>query len=54
MQCLPQGVYRPRNAQAAPLYLLVEEHFDELERVWDERFEWEDGFWRPVLRQVVE
>ena len=54
MQCLPQGVYRPRNAQASPLYRLVEDHFDELERVWDERYEREYGFWRPVVRQAVE
>jgi hypothetical protein len=54
VQCLPQGVYRPRNAQASPLFRLVEDHFDELERVWDERYEREHGFWRPVVRQAVE
>jgi len=53
VQCLPQGVYRPRNAQASPLYRLVEDHFDELECVWDERCEREYGFWRPVVRQAV-
>ena len=54
MQCLPQGVYRPRNARASPLYRLVEDRFDELERVWEERYEREYGFWRPVIRHVVE
>ena len=54
MECHPQGVYRPRNAQDTPLYHLVEDHFDELERVWDERYEREHGFWRPVTRRVVE
>jgi hypothetical protein len=54
VQCLPQGVYRPGNAQASPLYRLVEDHFDELERVWDERYEREYGLWRPVVRHVVE
>ena len=54
MQCLPQGVYRPRNPQASPLYRLFEDHFDELERVWEERYEREYGFWRPVVRRVVE
>jgi hypothetical protein len=54
VQCLPQGVYRPRNAQASPLYRLVEDHFEELERVWDERYEREYGFWRPVVRHVIE
>jgi len=50
VQCLPQGVYRPRNAQASPLYRLVEDHFDKLERVWDGRYEREYGFWRPPPR----
>ena len=54
MRCLPQGVYRPRTAQASPLYRLVADHFDELERVWDERYQREYGFWRPVVRSVVE
>jgi hypothetical protein len=54
VECRPQGVYRPRNAQASPLYRLVEDHFDELERVWDERYEKQHGFWRPVVRHVVE
>jgi hypothetical protein len=54
VQCLPQGVYRPRNAQASPLYRLVEDHFEQLERVWDERYDREHGFWRPVVRRVVE
>ena len=54
VQCPSPGVYRPRNAQESPLYRLVEDHFDELQRVWDERYEREYGFWRPVVRQVVE
>jgi hypothetical protein len=37
-----------------PLYRLVEDHFHELERIWDERYERDYGFWRPVVRQVVE
>jgi hypothetical protein len=54
VQCLPQGVYRPRHAQASPLFRLVEDYFDELERVWDERYERKYGFRRPVVRRVVE
>jgi len=33
---------------------LVEDNFDELERVWDERYERQHGFWRPIIRHVVE
>jgi hypothetical protein len=54
VECYPQGVYRPRSAQNTALYYLVEDHFDELERVWEERYEREHGFWRPVCRRVIE
>jgi hypothetical protein len=37
VECCPQGIYRPRDAQATALYHLVEDNFDELERVWDDR-----------------
>jgi len=39
VECYPQGIYRPRDAQATALYHLVEDNFDELERVWDDRYE---------------
>ena len=54
MQCVAQGVYRPRNPRATDLYALVEDNFDQLERVWDERYERQFGFWRPIIRHVVE
>ena len=61
MECNPQGIYRPRNAQATDLYRLVEDNFDQLERIWDERYERQHGFpvtgmfhWRPIIRHVVE
>jgi hypothetical protein len=54
VECHSQGIYRPRNAQDTALYHLVEDHFEELERVWDERYEREYGFWRPEIRRVVE
>jgi hypothetical protein len=43
--CNPQRIYRPRNPQATDLYRLVEDNFDQLERVWDERYEKQYGFW---------
>jgi hypothetical protein len=48
-----EGVYLPRNPKASPLYGLVEDHFDEFERVYDDRFAEKHGFWRPVIRKVV-
>ena len=54
MECYPQGVYRPRDAQATGLYHLIEDNFDELVLVWDEHYEKQHGFWRPIIRHVVE
>jgi len=42
--CGSPAVYRPRDPHAASLFELVEDNFDELERVWDERYERQHGF----------
>jgi len=48
------GVYHPRNPKASPLYGLVEDYFDEFERVYEDRFADKHGFWRPVIRKVAD
>ena len=48
------GVYLPRNPKASPLFGLVEDYFDEFERVYDDRFAPKHGFWRPVIRKVAD
>ena len=48
------GVYLPRNPKASPLYGLVEDYFDEFERVYEERFAEKHGFWRPIIRKVAD
>src|SRR2546426_5801573 len=37
--CDSPAVYRPRDPRAAGLFALVEDNFDELERVWNEGYE---------------
>jgi type II secretory pathway component GspD/PulD (secretin) len=32
---------------------LVEDHFDDLQRVYDDRFADKHGFWRPVIRTIA-
>ena len=32
---------------------LIEEHYDEFERVYPDRFQRKYGFWRPVVRRAV-
>ena len=50
----PTGVYHPRHPRDSPLYALVEDHFDYFERIYDDTYQQEYGFWRPVIRQVID
>jgi hypothetical protein len=31
----------------------VEDHFEQLETVWDERYQRRFGFWRPYVMDVI-
>ena len=46
-------VYRPRKPQDSPYYQCVEDHFEEFERIYDDRFPKKYGFLRPYLKQVI-
>ena len=48
------GVYRPRRPQESPLYHLVEDHFETLERVHEEEFQPRYGRLRSAARRAVE
>jgi hypothetical protein len=52
---MPDGspIYRPRKPQESQYYQCVEDHFETLEQVYDERFEKQYGFFRPYVKQVV-
>ena len=47
-------MYRPRNPEASPFFTLVRDHFDEFERVCEERFQPNYGYWRPVIRTAID
>jgi hypothetical protein len=47
-------VYRPRQPRASPLWQLLDRHFDEFERVYDDRYQKRYGFWRPVIARTVD
>ena len=42
-------VYRPRNPRLSPFFRLVQEHFDEFERIYPQKYEKQYGFWRPII-----
>jgi len=53
VNCQDTAFYRPRQPWDSPLYRVVEERFEEFERVYPDRFQARYGFWRPVVRTAV-
>ncbi len=47
------GPYRPCQPENSAYYQCVEDHFEDLEQVYEERFERAYGFYRPYLRSVI-
>ena len=45
--------YRPRRPWDTSLYRLVEENYEEFERVYPDRYQAKYGFWRPAIRKAV-
>ena len=46
-------VYTPRCPRKNQYYRCVEAHFEELERIWDERYQRQYGYWRPYVLDVI-
>ena len=46
-------IYQPRNPKASAYYRCVEDHFEQLETVWDERYQRRFGFWRSYVTDVI-
>ncbi len=47
------GVYKPRNPKDSAYYKCVENHFEELEQVWDDRYQSRYGYWRPYIMTEI-
>jgi hypothetical protein len=46
-------VYQPRNPRTGGYYKCVESHFEELERIWDDRYAARFGFWWEYVLKVI-
>jgi len=46
-------VYRPRRARESPLFRLVEQHLEDLLRLWPQRLARSHGPLRPVVERVL-
>jgi ribosomal protein S27E len=47
------GIYRPRNPQASGYFRCVQDHFEQLEMLWQDRYAPRYGFWRPYVTDVI-
>ncbi len=55
---LPQAdacptVYRPRNPRTTPFFQLVEQYYDDIKALWEDRFENAQGRWRGFTDTAV-
>jgi hypothetical protein len=53
VETAPAAVYQPRNPRATSLFALVEDYYEEFERVYDDRYQQQYGPWRPVIGEVM-
>lgn len=49
-----QALYHPRNPRDSAFYAVIEDYLEEFIRVYDDKYQKEYGFWRPVIQQVME
>jgi len=48
------GIYRPRHPERTVLYRVLFHHFDRFLAEYQSRFEREYGYFRPIIKEVVE
>lgn len=55
VQVLPDivPVYRPRKPQDSQYYRCVQDHFEEFEQIYDDRFAKQYGFFRSYVKRVI-
>ena len=53
MSSITLDTYHPRNPQASPLWQILDRHYKEFERGYEERYETRYGFFRSIISEVV-
>jgi hypothetical protein len=48
------GIYHPRNPTDSPLWNVLNNHYDDFEKHYEEKYEKKYGYFRPVIKKVVE
>lgn len=47
------NAYTSRNPQNSGYFQCVQNHFEDLEMIWEERYQSQYGFFRPYVREVI-
>ena len=50
---LKLDTYLPRSPRKNRYYRLVEDNYEQLERVWDQKYQQKYGYWRPYVTDVI-
>lgn len=50
---LKLDTYLPRSPRKNRYYRLVEDHYEQLERIWDQKYQQKYGYWRPYVTDVI-
>ena len=48
------GVYHPRNPEQSSLWKILNTHYESFEAHYEQKFEKKYGYFRPIIREVVE
>jgi hypothetical protein len=51
--CMKNGSYVQRTPRKNQYYKCVEVHFEELEGIWEEQFQYRYGYWRPHITETI-
>lgn len=47
------NVYHPRNPESSPLWGMLNDHYERFKQSYEERFEKNNGFFRPIVEESV-
>ncbi|MBT9132588.1 MAG: hypothetical protein DDT33_01111 [Firmicutes bacterium] len=45
--------YKPRENRKSVYFLSIQDHYEELKTVWEERYQQKFGYWRSFVTDVI-
>lgn len=53
MKIAEAKIYKPRNAQGTASYKIFDQHYYEFKQVYNQKYIWKYGFFRPIIDETV-